>query len=556
MQPDVRSVLAALVVLAGSPALAEFTLLGVLPGDEESLVGDMSADGQVIVGNSAIFDPVVRNRVLAQQPFAWTPESGLTGLGMPPGSFDIASAFSVSADGGSFFVAANSRIWRLAAGGSYELWPSSPGAVTALGVGGSADGDLAVGAELVLTGGQGAFQATLWPGPIASPVQLGYLPGGGAFSAAFGINADGSVIVGYSDSSQAAREAFVWTPLDGMLGVGFLPGGGESALSRVTPDGSLAVGFSDSAQWPREAVLWNAGTGLVGLGVHPAHVASAGITLSADGGVIGGCGYLDFSTATPACAEALLWTGAGPERLVDRLQAAGVAVPPGWTPVSIIKVSDDGQWIAGIAVSSAGHRQGYRARIQLAPVAGDDEATVGQGAQVSIDVLGNDTGFADPVTVGLFLAPQNGQALVQGSPGPAADVRILYTPNAGFTGTDSFVYVVDDGTNLGFATVTVEVIMPVPDTDGDGIADDMDNCLGVFNPDQRDTDGDGFGNRCDADFNNDGVVNFADLAIFRSRFGTTNPDADLNGDGVVNFADLAIFNTLFGKPPGPSAVLP
>jgi rhodanese-related sulfurtransferase len=34
------------------------------------------------------------------------------------------------------------------------------------------------------------------------------------------------------------------------------------------------------------------------------------------------------------------------------------------------------------------------------------------------------------------------------------------------------------------------------DTDGDGITDDQDNCPAVSNPDQRDTDQDGFGDAC------------------------------------------------------------
>jgi hypothetical protein len=73
----------------------------------------------------------------------------------------------------------------------------------------------------------------------------------------------------------------------------------------------------------------------------------------------------------------------------------------------------------------------------------------------------------------------------------------------------------------------------------------------VPNPTQRDTDADGYGNDCDADLDNSGLVNFADLALFRQAFGSSNPHADFDGNGVVNFADLARFREMFGHPPGP-----
>lgn len=105
------------------------------------------------------------------------------------------------------------------------------------------------------------------------------------------------------------------------------------------------------------------------------------------------------------------------------------------------------------------------------------------------------------------------------------------------------------------------------DTDQDGVADAADNCTaapnGPLRPDagggsQRDTDGDGYGNACDGDLNDSGgLVNTADLALFRAAFGSADADADLNGSGgLVNAADLALFRTLFGKPPGPSAAHP
>ena len=85
----------------------------------------------------------------------------------------------------------------------------------------------------------------------------------------------------------------------------------------------------------------------------------------------------------------------------------------------------------------------------------------------------------------------------------------------------------------------------VPDTDGDGVIDWTDNCPMLANANQRDTDGDGVGNRCDADLNNDGKVTLVDFAIFRQKFGTADPDADFNDSGLVTTADLAIFRALF-----------
>ncbi|MEO1576046.1 MAG: hypothetical protein AAFU65_13960, partial [Pseudomonadota bacterium] len=68
----------------------------------------------------------------------------------------------------------------------------------------------------------------------------------------------------------------------------------------------------------------------------------------------------------------------------------------------------------------------------------------------------------------------------------------------------------------------------------------------------RDTNGDGYGNACDADFNDDCVVNVIDLGIMRTVFFTDDGDTDLNGDGVVNVLDLGLLRTQFFGAPGPS----
>jgi hypothetical protein len=95
-----------------------------------------------------------------------------------------------------------------------------------------------------------------------------------------------------------------------------------------------------------------------------------------------------------------------------------------------------------------------------------------------------------------------------------------------------------------------------PDTDGDYIPDKSDNCTLVANSDQRDADNDGFGSICDPDFNNDLIVNAADLAYFRQVFGTADENADLNGNGKVDYADYDILVRMFFQPPGPSGIAP
>ena len=71
------------------------------------------------------------------------------------------------------------------------------------------------------------------------------------------------------------------------------------------------------------------------------------------------------------------------------------------------------------------------------------------------------------------------------------------------------------------------------DSDGDGIADNVDNCIFVPNPDQRDTNGNGVGNACDGDLNNDGVVNALDLGLFKKAFGNSTTRMPISMATVV-----------------------
>jgi hypothetical protein len=103
--------------------------------------------------------------------------------------------------------------------------------------------------------------------------------------------------------------------------------------------------------------------------------------------------------------------------------------------------------------------------------------------------------------------------------------------------------------------LSIPLALRAQDFDGDGIEDTLDNCIEVANPNQRDTDTDGFGNICDPDFNQNNIVDPVDFSLLKSRFGQFGwPDQDLNGNGIVDPVDFSLLKQRLGQAPGPSGV--
>ncbi|NBC32813.1 MAG: hypothetical protein GVY13_09085 [Alphaproteobacteria bacterium] len=97
------------------------------------------------------------------------------------------------------------------------------------------------------------------------------------------------------------------------------------------------------------------------------------------------------------------------------------------------------------------------------PVAEDDTAVIPADSAVTIDILANDGDpDGDPLTA---LVPEQP---AHGTVSATEDGRLIYTPDAGFTGTDSFAYVLGDGKagrDTATVTITVEEPRGAPDSE-------------------------------------------------------------------------------------------
>ncbi len=157
-------------------------------------------------------------------------------------------------------------------------------------------------------------------------VGLGDLPGGGFDSAAYGVSADGAVVVG-SGLSGAGYEAFRWTAAEGMVGLGFLPGGSAGSTTGVSADGSVVVGSSAIGGGAYRAFIWMPTSGIrnlyeclrddVGLSCPPGWTLADAIGVSAEGLTIVGNG-------TDSYGYHQAWVGHIPEPATLLLVMLGV----------------------------------------------------------------------------------------------------------------------------------------------------------------------------------------------------------------------------------------
>ena len=173
-------------------------------------------------------------------------------------------------------------------------------------------------------------------------VSVGGLPGG-TFSQSYGMNTDGSTLVGTADSVGGLR-AFRWTNASGSVNLGTLPGGSYSRGQAVSADGQFVVGNADIATGSPHAFRWrSADSTMQNLGTLSGSPTgySYGRAISNDGWAVLG----QSDSALGDCA--FIWTPTlGMVDLNDYLAARGTNLA-GWRITDCRGISADGTTLVG-----------------------------------------------------------------------------------------------------------------------------------------------------------------------------------------------------------------
>jgi uncharacterized membrane protein len=337
----------------------------------------LSGDGKVIVG--------MLGSGAAYRPYRWTENGGLEVLNTQAyalavwitsvsydGSAVVGGAVPLNGSPDVVFRWSDEDGWLEFAG--LSAWPGY--SVYAFAEDVSADGSILVGKSDSFN----VWEAFRWSqdgGIIGLVGSLGV--GYDAFETwAYAVSGDGTCVVGNMyrklPGGSNQNDAFRWTTATGIQAIGELPELVPSGLSfyaaeDANADGSIVVGSGQMSDGSPTAIRWVDGVGMHGLrGALPggANFTSA-LAVSYDGRVVVG-----QSTGTGGL-EACIWTeDIGSVSLRELLVSHGVSGLDGWVLRDVRAISGDGTTIAGAAVDGVGRWHAYIATLPMTrPCIGD-----------------------------------------------------------------------------------------------------------------------------------------------------------------------------------------
>lgn len=340
-------------------AQASFTSIGDLSGGGfGSQVRAVSEDGSVAVGSGTAVNDPATSYGNGDRAIYYTPGGGITAL--PSGTtLTTGSVFMTASDvtpDGSIVVGreresdyySTPRYAAIFTNGGTTLQSlgalsgatSQSSAATAV----SDNGTVVYGYS---TDSAGKYQAFRWTSSTGM-VGLGFVNGSDTESmvAGRGTSADGSVAVGTS-SGPGSSLGFIYTEGSGMQSLGLLAGGTWSSAVAVTADGSIVFGVADSATHGNgELFMWTESGGMIGLGAPTVTFNPSLMGVSADGSVVTYQNYI-YNASGFHSVESLL-TGAS----IDLT---------GWSDLTVLGVSDNGNILWGSGNNPSGNYEGWYA---------------------------------------------------------------------------------------------------------------------------------------------------------------------------------------------------
>jgi probable HAF family extracellular repeat protein len=171
---------------------------------------------------------------------------------------------------------------------------------------------------------------------------------GGNYSEAYGVSANGSVVVGWAHDDAGYERAFRWE--NGVMqNLGTLPGGGNSWANAASANGAVVVGVAWNAAGQLRAVRWTASGGIQDLGTLGGSNWTWVSAVSADGSVMVGC-------AQNAAGQyrAVRWTASG----IEDLNITYASLLTNGSALSVASaISPDGRYIVGWGYNAATGRE-------------------------------------------------------------------------------------------------------------------------------------------------------------------------------------------------------
>ncbi len=341
-----------------------FWLMGLLPNATSGWVYAVNKDGSVAAGYIGTTSPP------AASSFTWTQSGGRNDFGLRSGMPLINFAYGLSDNGivvGNMRVDGQfekSRATRWTGSGPLQDLGVLPGETRSFAWGISGDGSVVVGHSE--SGSMQPFgEAFRWTA-AGGMKGIGKLTPGSIISKALAVSRDGSTIVGENWNEVLSTRAFVWTQTGGMKQLSTL--GNYTVAYGVNADGSVIVGTSDLMNGKSHAVRWvNGQIEDLAAGPNPDFFVLAN-AVSDDGNVVGGTNGF-----------AVVWTPETGHVEADAFfLSRGVQVPAGYVLEEIEAVSGDGLTFGGQARNLAtGIREGFVAAVSSKACKPDCDASGG-----------------------------------------------------------------------------------------------------------------------------------------------------------------------------------